>query len=105
VSAQDRLREWALAAGYTRDGAREAAQKLRQAILREEGLYTEKEVGELQVKEAGLVMKGLLRNLVEVRRQWSTGPSGGETATEAALRRARVYGLNVAIGAVRRRRG
>jgi hypothetical protein len=54
---------------------------------------------ELEVKA---VLKGLLRSLTEVRQQRSV-PAPGETATEAGLRRAEVYGLNIAIQAIKRR--
>lgn len=60
------------------------------------GLYTEEEVARLQASEAKVVLKGLLRNLEDVHAQrLKSEPSerrGGE-----------LWGLGVAISAVKRR--
>lgn len=52
--------------------------------------------------EVSQVLKGLLRSLTEVRRQRLTfGPDTPEAEKE--LRRREAHGLNIAIGAIRRR--
>lgn len=66
--------------------------------MSEERLYTEAEVAHLQQSEAQIILKGLLRNLTEVRNQQSQGTGQG-----AAHRNGVVDGLNIAISAVRRR--
>lgn len=59
-------------------------------------LYTAREVGEAQYSEATFILKGLLRNLTEVREQQSKGPASQH-------RDGVIDGLNIAIAAVRRR--
>lgn len=63
--------------------------------MSEERLYTEAEVAHLQQSEVQIILKGLLRNLTEVRNQQAQGT--------AADRNGVVDGLNIAISAVRRR--
>lgn len=63
-----------------------------------ERLYTAEEVGQLQASEAQIILKGLLRNLTEVRKQQAQGTGQGP-----GHRNGVVDGLNIAIAAVRRR--
>lgn len=62
-----------------------------------ERLYTEKEVAELQASEAKVVLEGLLRNLADVRIQRIRSTSGD------ARQQGEIWGLDVAIKAIRRR--
>lgn len=66
------------------------------------GLYTEQEVAEYQVSEAKLVLKGVLRNLQEVRAQRAVMPDW-ESALARARRQGEIWGLDAAIAAVERR--
>ncbi len=70
--------------------------------MSEERLYTEKEVARLQAQEAKLVLKGLLRNLEDVRRQRGTVEDGAPLARKLQVR-GEIEGLNIAIAAVKRR--
>lgn len=60
--------------------------------------FTEEEIARLQDREAQTILKGLLRNLTDVRDQQSKGTGQG-----TAHRNGVVDGLNIAIMAVRRR--
>lgn len=64
--------------------------------MSEERLYTDREVAQLQDSEVQVILKGLLRNLTQVREQQSKGPAGQH-------RDGVIDGLNIAISAVRRR--
>lgn len=70
--------------------------------MSEERLYTEAEVAHLQQSEAQIILKGLLRNLTEVRAQRGV-PRAGATKVELERQRGEINGLNIAIAAVRRR--
>lgn len=52
--------------------------------------------------EVGVTLKGLLRNLQQVRAQREKAPSG-QTATAAAQRAGEIWGLDTAIAAIKRR--
>jgi hypothetical protein len=65
-------------------------------------LYTAEEVGRLQDSEVRLILKGLLNGLTQAREQREHLPAA-QTAVQAAQRQGEIYGLNVAIAAVRRR--
>jgi hypothetical protein len=64
--------------------------------------YTDEEVARLQDSEVRLVLKGLLNGLTQAREQREVLPAA-QTAVQAAQRQGEVYGLNVAISAIRRR--
>lgn len=66
------------------------------------GLYTEQEVAEHQDGEVRLVMKGLLRNLQQVRAQRAILPDF-ESSLARARREGEIWGLDAAISAVQRR--
>lgn len=68
-----------------------------------ERLYTEEEVGALQASEARLVMKGLLRNLEDVLAQRTAGHHRRVTPVAYARREGEIWGLKLAIQAVKRR--
>lgn len=65
-------------------------------------LYTAEEVARLQDSEVRLILKGLLNGLTQARDQRGALPPA-QSAVQAAQRQGEVYGLNVAIAAVRRR--
>lgn len=67
-----------------------------------ENLYTEAEVAGLQESEAKLVLKGLLRNLEDVRRQRGAVEEGAPLARKLQVR-GEIEGLNIAIYAIKRR--
>jgi len=71
-------------------------------VSEEERLYTAAEVGELQAKEATLILKGVLRNLQEVRAQRVASADKGCKA-DRVWNQGQIYGLDVAIAAIRRR--
>ena len=68
------------------------------------GLYTEEEVARLQDSEVRLILKGLLRNLTDVRTQRGATPIKLPEGRDQQLKRmGEIEGLNIAIAAVRRR--
>ena len=72
--------------------------------LEQEGLYTEEEVVQLLQSEAQLILKGLLRNLTEVRAQRGAERISLPEGRDQQLKRmGEIDGLNIAIAAVRRR--
>jgi len=69
-----------------------------------EGLYTKGEVARLQEAEVRTVMKGLLRNLTDVRNQRGAAKLSLPSERTVQIRRmGEIEGLNIAITAVRRR--
>lgn len=72
--------------------------------MSEERLYTAEEVARLQESEVRNVLKGLLRNLTDVRNQRGAAPLELPRDRSVQLQRmAEIEGLNIAIAAVRRR--
>lgn len=67
-----------------------------------ENLYTEAEVARLQDSEVRTVLKGLLRNLTDVRRQRGVIEDDAPLARKLQMR-GEIEGLNIAISAVKRR--
>lgn len=70
--------------------------------MSEERLFTAEEVARLQESEVRVVLKGLLRNLTEVRKQRGMIEDGAPLARRMQIR-GEIEGLNIAISAVRRR--
>ena len=69
-----------------------------------EELYTAEQVAHLQQSEVQLILKGLLRNLTEVRAQRGAERiSLPEGRGQQLKRMGEIDGLNIAIAAVRRR--
>lgn len=76
--------------------------------MSEERLYTAEEVARLQDTEVKLVLKGLLRNLEDVRTQRGASLQGSLVLASSAGRyrerqRGEIEGLNIAIAAIKRR--
>lgn len=71
--------------------------------MSEERLFTSEEVAVLQDSEVRLVMKGLLRNLEDVLAQRTAGHHRKVTPVAWARREGEIWGLKLAIQAVKRR--
>jgi hypothetical protein len=69
----------------------------------EERLYTAEEVARLQDTEVKLVLKGLLRNLEDVRTQRGVSQGGKQNHILRERMRGEIEGLNIAIAAIKRR--
>lgn len=63
----------------------------------------EEEVARLQDSEVRIALKGLLRNLLEVRGQRQASLKLGMTPVRHARRVGEIWGLDIAINAVKRR--
>lgn len=68
-----------------------------------EELFTTEEVARLQDSEVRLVLKGLLRLLNDIRAQRVAGDCPQMSRSIRDRRRGEIWGLEVAIAAVRRR--
>lgn len=64
--------------------------------------YSNEDVARPQDSEVQLILRGLLNGLTQARDQRAKLPPA-ETSIQAAERRGEVYGINMAIAAIRRR--
>lgn len=87
---------------YTAEEMERYAQELVADARR--GMYTAEQVAQLQVSEAVLILKGVLRNLKEVRAQRAADRISLPEGRDRQLKRmGEIWGLDTAIAAIERR--